>query len=307
MKPVTTLSSVKQRDDIMDITYLKEFVVLADVQNFTRAADELYVSQPVLSKHIKYLEQELGAKLFIRSAKGIYLTEFGKMYLPFAKKIADIYYQSEKKRKDYIAGLNNVVHFGVIEDLHLYEFQEYMTAFTSRYPEYRFKLIETFSNKSFDMFKQGAYKIFGTAIFPGESPDYCFSPIASGSVKAIIRKDHRLAGSSSISICDLAEETVVLPARSIFLSFINPVLNKLLPEKDDYVYSSYSAARAMVESDSYIGLLQQEALNDPLPEDIKVMDTIPHIPYIRGMAYKDRGLNEAERAFTEFVINYKRE
>ena len=65
----------------MEITYLQEFVELSKTLNFTVAAQRLYISQPVLSKHIKSLESELQLPLFDRKGKSIALTEFGRSYL----------------------------------------------------------------------------------------------------------------------------------------------------------------------------------------------------------------------------------
>ena len=62
----------------MDIRVLKYFVQVAKDQNFTRAAEHLYISQPALSKMIKKLESELGIPLFDIRTNGVYLTNYGE-------------------------------------------------------------------------------------------------------------------------------------------------------------------------------------------------------------------------------------
>lgn len=62
----------------MDIRVLKYFVQVAKYQNFTRAAEHLYISQPALSKMIKKLEAELGVSLFDIRTTGVYLTDYGQ-------------------------------------------------------------------------------------------------------------------------------------------------------------------------------------------------------------------------------------
>lgn len=62
----------------MDIRVLKYFVQVAKHQNFTRAAEHLYISQPALSKMIKKLEAELGVSLFDIRTTGVYLTDYGQ-------------------------------------------------------------------------------------------------------------------------------------------------------------------------------------------------------------------------------------
>lgn len=65
----------------MDLLQLKYFQVTSKHENITRAADELFISQPALSKMIRNLEQELGVKLFDRIGKHIVLNQFGKKFL----------------------------------------------------------------------------------------------------------------------------------------------------------------------------------------------------------------------------------
>ena len=48
----------------MEVRYIREFVVLCECMNYSQAAEKLYISQSVLSKHIKALEKDIGAPLF---------------------------------------------------------------------------------------------------------------------------------------------------------------------------------------------------------------------------------------------------
>lgn len=71
----------------MQTQYYKEFLVLAQTLNYWAAADKLFISQSVLSKHIKAMERELGSPLFRRSSRKVALTELGEKLLPLAEKI----------------------------------------------------------------------------------------------------------------------------------------------------------------------------------------------------------------------------
>lgn len=74
----------------MELNYIHDFLVLAELGNYYKAADTLFLSQPTLSKRIKALEKELGFELFDRTGKKTSLTEFGRSFLPYAKKLDEI-------------------------------------------------------------------------------------------------------------------------------------------------------------------------------------------------------------------------
>lgn len=62
----------------MELKQLEYFVTASECKSFGKAARKLYTSQPNVSKVIKSLEQELGRELFVRNAKGISLSPYGR-------------------------------------------------------------------------------------------------------------------------------------------------------------------------------------------------------------------------------------
>ena len=64
----------------MNTERLYEFLVLSHVLNYTRAAKALYISQPILTRHIQALEAELGMPLFRRTTHGVTLTEMQTVF-----------------------------------------------------------------------------------------------------------------------------------------------------------------------------------------------------------------------------------
>lgn len=70
--------------DIHELTYFKK---VAELQHMTRAAQELRVAQPALSRTISGLEQELGVKLFERKGKSIALNQYGTILLRHTQRI----------------------------------------------------------------------------------------------------------------------------------------------------------------------------------------------------------------------------
>lgn len=68
---------------------LEEFAVLASILNYSKAAEKLFISQPILSRHIKELERELGTALFVRDTHGVALTDEGKFFLKWVQPLLE--------------------------------------------------------------------------------------------------------------------------------------------------------------------------------------------------------------------------
>ncbi|WP_226666407.1 LysR family transcriptional regulator [Metabacillus litoralis] len=77
----------------MEIKWLKTFIIAATHENFRKTAEELFLTQPAITKHIKRLEENLDIQLFERIGKKIVLTSAGSRFLPHAKEIVSLYDQ----------------------------------------------------------------------------------------------------------------------------------------------------------------------------------------------------------------------
>ena len=70
----------------MDTTTLRTFIALAQIKNFTKTAQQLFVAQSTVTNRIRDLEMELGVPLFIRSHKQVDLTPSGQKFLDYAQR-----------------------------------------------------------------------------------------------------------------------------------------------------------------------------------------------------------------------------
>ena len=91
----------------MDIQILREFADLAYTLNFKKTAERMYIGQSTLSKHIMNLEEEVEVQLFVRTRQGVHLTQCGRDFLPYAKRILNEYDQALtllKRGKEQLTG-----------------------------------------------------------------------------------------------------------------------------------------------------------------------------------------------------------
>jgi LysR family transcriptional regulator, repressor for citA len=77
----------------MDIKWLKTFIVASMYENFRQTSEELFLTQPAVSKHIKRLEEHLNIQLFERIGKKVVLTPAGHRFFPYAREIISKYEQ----------------------------------------------------------------------------------------------------------------------------------------------------------------------------------------------------------------------
>lgn len=77
----------------MDIKWINTFIVAAKYENFRKTSEDLFLTQPAITKHIKRLEEQLNILLFERTGKRITLTAAGHRFLPYAKEMMATYEQ----------------------------------------------------------------------------------------------------------------------------------------------------------------------------------------------------------------------
>ena len=115
----------------VDLELYKVFYVVAKHKHMTKASEELHISQPAISQSIKKLEGQLGGTLFLRSNKGMGLTEEGKMFYEYVKGALELINNAENEFtsfKDLSKGeikigcsttLTKLVLMNALKDFHL--------------------------------------------------------------------------------------------------------------------------------------------------------------------------------------------
>ena len=81
----------------IDLELYRVFYVVAKNKHMTKASEELHISQPAISQSIKKLEEQLGGTLFLRSNKGMELTEEGKMFYEYVKGALELINNAENE------------------------------------------------------------------------------------------------------------------------------------------------------------------------------------------------------------------
>ncbi|MES2507689.1 MAG: LysR family transcriptional regulator [Verrucomicrobiota bacterium] len=120
------------RNDL-DIQSLEQFVVLARTKNFTRAGEELNLSQSALSRSIQKLEDQLGQPLFERKPREVVLTDLGELLLERAKKILKLVEDTFSELSE--AGRRGRVRLGAIPTIAPYFLPSLLGSFAEKHPD----------------------------------------------------------------------------------------------------------------------------------------------------------------------------
>lgn len=191
----------------MDYTSIVCFLRVCETRNFTKAAQDLYISQPALSRRILALEDELGVKLLDRATGGLHLTDGGKLFYENAKKLIDAENKLKEKMEKHRDGFYGKIRIGYSSHC----FKEPLL-FASHWFHKTYPGIEMeFQSMSP---KYAAYNYLHEQIdlaylcksdIP-QTNDSVIEVIAKAQPSILVPKGHRLWARQSVSCADLVEE-----------------------------------------------------------------------------------------------------
>jgi LysR family transcriptional regulator, hydrogen peroxide-inducible genes activator len=121
------------RKPTMELDQLRYFLRVAERQSFTRAAEELAISQPALSRSIQKLEEELGQPVFERKARSVSLTDAGTLLQARAQQVLTVLEDTKAEITD--DGQSGRVRVGAIPTIAPYFLPEVLRQFSSEFPQ----------------------------------------------------------------------------------------------------------------------------------------------------------------------------
>ncbi len=187
----------------MELRVLHYFLAIAREENFTRAAEQLHVTQPTLSRQIADLEQELGVKLFIRSNHHIVLTEDGMILKRRAQEILSL---ADKTKRDFLRGdenLEGVISIGSGEFLSTRILTDCIAQFRKKHPLVQFEIYSGNAGNIRDRIERGLLDV-GMMSEPIDIRKYAFITMpVKEQWGALVREDSPLAGKEFLRPQDL--------------------------------------------------------------------------------------------------------
>lgn len=184
----------------MNLTELKHFITIAQCGSLTKAAAQLYVSQPALSKTIKGLEMSLGVRLFDRVGRVLKLNENGYILLRYALQIFEFMDDAEKEIRD-----NTIKNAGIVKICLLTcskILPDFVLHLKKSYPDISFQITQRYdSSEHFDLM------IFSSG---EEKSEPGLELMMTEQIKIAVPKSHKYAQKTAVRLEELAGEPFIL-------------------------------------------------------------------------------------------------
>ena len=191
---------------LMDLLQLNQFQVLARVQHMTRAAEELYISQPSLSKTIKRLEEEVGVPLFDRTGRQIRLNRAGEIFLA---RVNEMFFALDEGRREVRDMARQDSGEVTLAAAALHWLPEPLKEFQTKYPEILFRLLQRSVPEMRRLLQAGKID-FAFLPSPGDAPEAHWQHLVTEEIFLIVPCSHALARRKSVPVAEAAAEAVVI-------------------------------------------------------------------------------------------------
>lgn len=139
----------------IDFELYRIFYVVANHSNITKASEELNISQPAISKSIKNLEEQLGGQLFVRTKRGVTLTDEGKEFYNYIKQAIEYINNAENKFTDLINLETGCIKIGISTTLTKEFLLPYLEEFHSLYPKIDIQIITNLTSDLIPKLRNG--------------------------------------------------------------------------------------------------------------------------------------------------------
>lgn len=294
----------------INLEYYKIFYEVAKEQNITKASENLNISQPAISKTIKLLEEKLGGTLFVRTKKGVILTEEGKEFYSYITKAMEYINSAENKFSDLINLETGVIKIGINSTLTKEFLLPYLEIFNKSYPKIDIQITNGITSHLINELKNGLIDI----VFLNLNDKDYGNDIDIIKCKKIhdvfiASKKYSELNDKVISLNELKNYPLIFQAKgSNTRNFLDNFLKeKNITLKPNIELASYSLVTEFCKAGFGIGYAVKEFIQKNLNEgkifSLKIKETIPE-RYI-GFAISNKHLPSFSTKKLIEIINKK--
>lgn len=251
----------------MDLMILKEFLAVAKTVeagfgSFIQAADELNIHPSTLSKHIKLLEDALGAPLFDRTTRRVTLNDFGRFFVPHAKELYDSYAECQAAVNQYILPRPPVLCFGTVVPVAAENrCMRALRICEQRYPSCCFQIAE-FDNWTLkELLRSGRHEFIIAYEEKDNNPEIFTHPFERDKLVALVMEGHPLCEEACLSLDMLKKENIIASPKGSYVGNLVRKSCRAAGFSPQIWYSDNSASNlaAAVDHGGGVGLMMESS------------------------------------------------
>ena len=200
----------------MDTANLKAFLKVAETRSFSMAAEQLYLTQPAISKRIKQLEEQLGSRLIDRMGKQLTLTRTGEMLLPKARQILLDLQSIQQQIADMEGNPMGSVSMATSHHIGLHRLPPVLRAYTAEYPEVDLDLHFLDSEQACTLIEHNQMDLAVVTLPFVQSSALEFHKVWDDNLKIVCASNHPLSAVKSLTLNLLTHHPAILPSHGTF-------------------------------------------------------------------------------------------
>lgn len=193
----------------MQLHQLEYVLAVAKYGNFTRAAEEINISQSSLSQQISTLEKELGINLFIRTTRHVYLSSVGQDFVTHAMRIMSEVDATYHSMQEYVSVDKGDLTIGIIPVVGHYPIPKLIASFNRDFPGVKLSLVENQDDTLLDMLSNSKLDAAIVQNADIESP-FQYFPLYADKMVLLTSSSNHLASKKSINLNELKKEKFII-------------------------------------------------------------------------------------------------
>jgi DNA-binding transcriptional LysR family regulator len=289
----------------MEWQHLEYFQTVARLQHFTRAAGELSLSQPALSRAIARLEEEVGVPLFERKGRTVSLNRYGELFLVRVNQALAEIAAGKKEIQDLVNPESGQVSLAFLHTLGTNLIPTLLGSFRRLYPRVTFRLHQDDTESILDMLDAGGID-FGLCSPVVGRKSLGWLDLLTEELFVVVPRGHRLAGRGSIELRELSDELFVMLKKGYGLRAITDQLcqESGFTPRVTFEGDEVATVAGLVAADLGVALAPEIPGLDEVGL-VRLSVTAPVCRRVIGMAWKkEKYLSPAARRFRAFVSEY---
>ena len=200
----------------MQIAEIETFLSVAQLASFSRAAEQLHVSQPAVSKRIRSLEASLDARLFDRVGKRVYLTDAGHLLKPRAESLVAGFADTRRLLHNQRQRVEGPLSLATSHHVGLHRLAPVLKAFNQTYDAVSLDIRFEDSEAAHDLVRRASSELAVVTLNPQGDAELHYELLWDDPLVFIVAADHELARSGDLELATLAEHPVILPGPATY-------------------------------------------------------------------------------------------